>query len=65
MNTNPIKCDGCGKEVLPKNVFMAHDYKCCSMDCLKPLRDKKIEENKKTDQFRYQSAFSFQSGGGC
>jgi hypothetical protein len=65
MDGETCKCDGCGKELLRKIAFSAYDYKCCSMNCLRPLRDKKDLENKKDNQYKYRSAFTYQSGGSC
>lgn len=59
------ECSYCGKECDVKQMFTIYEYHCCSLDCLKPLRNKRQAEEAKKNEGNLHFSSCEQRGGGC
>ena len=58
-----INCTSCGKEVACSKAFYINEHTCCSIDCVRILKSKSIE-NKSQSNYTRQGAFVCSFGGG-
>lgn len=62
-----IQCDTCKAVVLHKDAFFAYNFECCSLECLRPLRDRvhalecAKQEEREVKRPRF-GAFTFHGG---
>lgn len=58
-----LKCSNCQKEFKKSEGFYMYNYKCCSDDCLRILRNQ--TKKPEVEPVRNTGAFTLSAGGCC